>query len=190
MELVESGTAPTIYEPLRKDQNEIRLLTLLSVSNSHKRRFAHRTSVSCNLASAALSEHLKYEALSYTWDTDLREEDGEGLTRLIDLNGNLVRIGQNIYDFLVRLQQPHVDRVVWVDALCIYLDRFRTKCCRNLWFEPLFCDGVGFAHLACRIGKFLPSSHIFRRRVALHVLLLKMTTCPCFETVRISLPRG
>src|SRR5271170_983143 len=41
-----------------------------------------------------------------------------------------------------------------VDAVCIYQDRYRSKCCRNLRFEPQFCEGVGFAHLTCRIGKF------------------------------------
>jgi hypothetical protein len=39
------------------------------------------------------------------------------------------------------------------DTVCIYQDRYRSKCCKNLRLEPQFCE-VGFAYLACRIGKF------------------------------------
>jgi hypothetical protein len=31
------------------------------------------------------------------------------------------------------------------------MDRYRTKCCRKLRFEPLICESVGFAILACRV---------------------------------------
>jgi hypothetical protein len=37
-----------------------------------------------------------------------------------------------------------------IALICMYPDRHRTKCCRNLRCEPQFCEGVGFAHLACR----------------------------------------
>jgi hypothetical protein len=50
----------------------------------------------------------------------------------------------------LRLQDQ--ERILWVDALCIYQDRYRTKWCRNLRFEPQFCEGVG-------LHRFLPSSH-------------------------------
>jgi hypothetical protein len=62
----------------------------------------------------------------------------------------------NVLDTLLRLAEKHhrgeaVDLsivVLDVDLLCIYPDRYRTKCCRNLRFEPQFCEGFGFAHLA------------------------------------------
>jgi hypothetical protein len=38
---------------------------------------------------------------------------------------------------------------LWVDALCIYPDRYRSKYFRKLRFEPLFCEGGGFAYFAC-----------------------------------------
>ena len=34
--------------------------------------------------------------------------------------------------------------LVELDTVCIYLDRSRTKSCRNLRVAPLFCEGVGF----------------------------------------------
>jgi hypothetical protein len=37
-----------------------------------------------------------------------------------------------------------------IALICMYPDRHRTKCCRNSRCEPQFCEGVGFAHLACR----------------------------------------
>lgn len=35
--------------------------------------------------------------------------------------------------------------LLWIDALCIYLDRYRMKDCRNLRFGPLFSEGFRFA---------------------------------------------
>jgi hypothetical protein len=43
-------------------------------------------------------------------------------------------------------------KILWIDAICLYQDRYRTKCCRNLRFEPLFCERVGFAHFPTRIS--------------------------------------
>jgi hypothetical protein len=41
---------------------------------------------------------------------------------------------------------------IWIGAVCIYPDRHRTKHCRNLTFEPLFCEVVGFVYLACSVA--------------------------------------
>jgi hypothetical protein len=50
------------------------------------------------------------------------------------------------------LQLPKTGKkTFWIDQICIYQDRYRTKCSRNLRFEPLFCNGVGFACLACPV---------------------------------------
>ena len=29
---------------------------------------------------------------------------------------------------------------IWADAVCIYQDRYRSKCCKNLRFEPQVCE--------------------------------------------------
>ena len=54
----------------------------------------------------------------------------------------------------LRPQDEHNPRTLWIDVVCIYQDRYRSKWCRNLRCGPQFCEGVGFAHLACRIRKF------------------------------------
>jgi hypothetical protein len=38
----------------------------------------------------------------------------------------------------------HGLRYIWIDSLCMYPGRSRTKCCRNLRLNPLICEGVGF----------------------------------------------
>jgi hypothetical protein len=90
--------------------------------------------------------HFRYMTQSYSENPNAHDLKFGGWQRLVDTEKWLV----------------HLHTSLWIDALCIYPDRYRTKCCRNLRFEPQFCEGVGFAHLACQIGKFtrfLPSSH-------------------------------
>ena len=53
-----------------------------------------------------------------------------------------------------RLCEPIPEVSFWIDSLCIYQDRYRSKYWRYLRFEPQFCEGVGFAHLTCQIRKF------------------------------------
>jgi hypothetical protein len=77
-----------------------------------------------------------FEALSYTW--------GDPKATLpITLHGKPHHITKNLEVALRHLRYPERERTLWVDALCIYLDRHRTKCHRNLRFEPQFCEGVG-----------------------------------------------
>jgi hypothetical protein len=88
-----------------------------------------------------------YEALSYCWGSNTKE-------RCIEVDGKVIHITSSLSDAFQHLRFETVARALWVDQVCIYQDRYRNKCCRNLRCEPQFCEGVGFAHLACRIGKF------------------------------------
>lgn len=92
-------------------------------------------------------EHLstRYEALSYTWGSPKRSnplliksetQDGWKTSKLL-ITKNLPRAPK-------ALRYEHFSRTLWVDAVCIYLDRYRTKYCRNLTFAPLICEGFGF----------------------------------------------
>jgi hypothetical protein len=143
--------------------------------------------IACTLQTVSLDEHPHFEALSYTWGRTTIYA-----TRCVHLNGKECAVTMNLWQALRYLRHQSHERIIFVDALCIYPDRHRTNCCRNLRCEPQFCKGVGFAHLACRIGKFTLRVHgfllhlIIPLRVALPVLRLNMTTYPCFETARIS----
>src|SRR3984957_381778 len=82
-----------------------------------------------------------YPALSYAWGDPTQSHH-------IHVRSTRLSINVNLNAALGRLRQSGASRHTWVDAVCIYQDRHRTKYCRNLRFEPLFREGVGSAHLA------------------------------------------
>jgi hypothetical protein len=124
--------------------------------------------IPCKLIHCPINDAPSYMALSYTWGPPQPAHQ-------ISVNEKRFSVRSNLWHFLNGLprlrnysegcstdatRRPESDNinahehVFWVDAVCIYPDRHRSKCCRNLRFEPQFCEGIGFAHLACRIGKF------------------------------------
>jgi Heterokaryon incompatibility protein (HET) len=107
--------------------------------------------ISISLRHVGPQDEPKYKALSYTWG-DPKDECS------LQCGGAQLTVTKNLYSALVHLRDERNPRNFWIDAVCIYQDRYRTKCCRNLRFEPQFCEGIGFAHLACRIGKFTHNS--------------------------------
>jgi hypothetical protein len=116
------------------DEDSIRLLEILAGPKY--------SPIRTKLHLRRLSSQVCFEAISYTWGNDK-----DRVTIIVDAQP--VKIRRNLWKFLSVLRKSDEARLVWVDALCIYLDRYRTKCRRNLRFEPLFCEGVGFAYLAC-----------------------------------------
>ena len=64
------------------------------------------------LREVRLSVNPAYECISYTWGH-------EPASKEIDLNGTLVRVRPNLWNFLQQLRQQDSTRTVWVDALCI-----------------------------------------------------------------------
>lgn len=76
-----------------------------------------------------------------------------GTPRLIQVNGCAVHVEENLFLYLVAIGHwraryaktgDYFDHVrgalrlpMWIDALCTYPHRSRTKCCRNLRYEPL-----------------------------------------------------
>jgi hypothetical protein len=77
-----------------------------------------------------------YTAISYMWGSP---ED----TKTITINGMPVTVGENLAAALDCLRSSLVDKV-WIDAVCIYLDRYGMKYPRNLCFGPLFSEGFRF----------------------------------------------
>ena len=128
--------------PLPKDPKKIRLLKLHGGDGQD-----------INATLIVRNSQEKYEALSYTWGT-------EKATSVIQIYAGeeiyKVNITPSLASALRQLRLLRGPRLLWIDQLCIYPDRHRTKCCRNLRFEPQFCEGVGSAHLACRLGHGAP----------------------------------
>lgn len=66
----------------------------------------------CTLEPYTVSNATSYCALSYTWGKPIFE------SRII-CNGVDLAVTQNLSDALRNLRYEHVDRLLWVDALCI-----------------------------------------------------------------------
>lgn len=91
------------YQPLRFENAEIRLLTLVPASNPEP--------LKCLLQTVSLPQAPQYVALSYNWGdpTD---------TVSIGINNDNARVRVNLNQALLRLRSEGV-KYVWADALCI-----------------------------------------------------------------------
>ncbi|KAL1845543.1 hypothetical protein Daus18300_014506 [Diaporthe australafricana] len=111
--LVESGTAfGQLYQPLKRDRREIRVVKILSEGFDDIMKVALETISLDNI------DRAKYEALSYCWGdaTDTRP-----LAVQTPHAGELiVTVTSTLYDALRRLRPVSgPSRTLWADALCI-----------------------------------------------------------------------
>jgi len=95
------------------------------------------------LRTVLLTASTQYDALSYTWDNDL-PDDSKEFTRINDVE---VDIKANLAGAVRELRRQSVKREIWIDAICIYVDRHQRKHHKNLRFGPLFSEGFRFAYL-------------------------------------------
>jgi hypothetical protein len=103
--------------PLRNGDFDIRLLVIQAGSKTEE--------IVCTFVLASLDEKPQYEALSYIW--------GDNTSKVvIALESDIFPVTRNLENALRHLRRPDEDRVLWVDALCLYLDRYRTKISRKL----------------------------------------------------------
>jgi len=99
---------PHHYSPLPRENDNIRLLRLLPNKN--------RTAIiECQLFNYSLEPdkctHL-YEALSYVWG-----DPNETLPIFVD--GHVLHITVSLHAALLRLRDHSLERIIWIDALCI-----------------------------------------------------------------------
>lgn len=100
------------YSPLSPGANNIRLLRLMPCANES----TERTKLQCKLFEYSLQDlgkrtHL-YEALSYTWG-------GEGKPCVITIEEQDFNITTNLYVALLHLRDRTLERIIWIDAICI-----------------------------------------------------------------------
>jgi hypothetical protein len=101
-----------LHSPLAPGTNTIRLLRLMPQGIGS----AERTKLRCELFEYSLQNldkrtHL-YEALSYIWGGDER-------TCSITIEEQNLDATANLYTALIRLRGRSLERILWIDAICI-----------------------------------------------------------------------
>lgn len=103
---------PYEYHPL-KDGN-IRILELFPGAPTDL--------ISCSLVETPIEDAGNFEAVSYTWGT-------EDPSCPIQIDGGSFQIRPSLEAALVEFRAGCNDiRRLWIDAICIYLDRHQTEC--------------------------------------------------------------
>ncbi|KAF4635119.1 hypothetical protein G7Y89_g2986 [Cudoniella acicularis] len=123
---MESPSKPDYAYKALNTKSSIRLLSNLKLSITG-------TEISCTLEEVDLDEEPKYDCLSYTWGDPLFQEhltekriyDIKNTVN-IDCNGQILAIGENLYDFLVQFcKNPggegdlQTQDRIWIDAVCM-----------------------------------------------------------------------
>jgi hypothetical protein len=105
----EQLATPYCYCPLLSGPDSIRLLRLLSSKDEN-------APIRCQLFTYSLQESYKgthpYDALSYVWGK-LDE------FRYIRIDEHDVLVTPNLYKALLHLRHYSIERILWVDAVCI-----------------------------------------------------------------------
>jgi hypothetical protein len=108
---IQADKARDVYSTAPLASNTTRMIRLLP-----QREHSSNTPIQCELIDYHLSEpsgekHI-YEALSYTWDSGLPSQS-------IMLNGHAFSVTGNLHAALWHLRDRQLERVLWVDAICI-----------------------------------------------------------------------
>lgn len=86
----------------------MRLLRLLPHSDENSR-------VECQLVTCSLLDSGRthpYEALSYRWES-------EETPQSVHIGDDKLPIGENLHKALIQLRDSFVERILWIDAICI-----------------------------------------------------------------------
>ncbi|KAF2430628.1 hypothetical protein EJ08DRAFT_556286, partial [Tothia fuscella] len=96
------------HEPLQHDGKDFRVLKILKSKSSAASNIVHCTIKNVNPIAAP-----SYKALSYCWGSPENPRE-------IFMDGKLLTVGQNLYDFLLRqVQAAGPSDWLWIDQLCI-----------------------------------------------------------------------
>src|SRR5271155_5574835 len=102
---------------LRTGYDEFRLLCIDPASDRGAPLQGH-------LLVASLHERPRYSTMSYCWGDQTHK-------RRLELGCHSLAISVGL-DQALRSFRALKGNVIWVDQICIYQDRYRSKCCRNL----------------------------------------------------------
>jgi hypothetical protein len=74
----------------------------------------------------------------------------------ISLSQSTFGVTENLFAALRSLRREIAARRIWIDAICLYVDRYQRKYHINLRFGPLFSEGFRF----CKSDQPIPSKSI------------------------------
>jgi hypothetical protein len=125
----------TLYGSLKN--REIRLLVIEPSLNSD-------AVIKCSVQAVSLDSKPEYIALSYVWGdaaitTDIILND-EFFAATVNLAAALRQI-RGFRALESRNSVKDLPAFLWVDAICLYIDRYQRKYHRNFRFRPLFSKG-------------------------------------------------
>lgn len=103
-------TPASIYSQLKND--EFRVLVLEPGVSDDK--------IKCRLCICKYDDKVLYRALSYAWGDPAKVER-------VQCNGQEIGIASNLYEALLHLRNPHRERILWIDALCINQEDFNER---------------------------------------------------------------
>jgi hypothetical protein len=108
-------TSPEILEAYEYDElpqsDVIRYLTLHPGSGNDL--------LECSLHTAPMSNTV-FEAVSYVWGSDVRDQQ-------IRCDGRTLALTTNLFRVLQRVRQPHTPRKIWADLICINQENLDEK---------------------------------------------------------------
>ncbi|KAH6611884.1 heterokaryon incompatibility protein-domain-containing protein, partial [Boeremia exigua] len=94
--------------PIRTDA-DIRVLTLAPNQNNSS---GHSDVIACEFENISIGGSVLYTAVSYVWGDD-------SCLRSIAINGVVVQVRNNLWQFLHQMRQDSHTGYLWIDALCI-----------------------------------------------------------------------
>jgi hypothetical protein len=106
----------SIYSGEPLTERSIRLLFLQPSS------FRHRQ-IECFCRPFNVDATPLYEALSYVWGAQ-----NPSTNKTIICNGHKVSVGRNLGHALLKLRRTDIERVIWIDALCVRNAHVRNAC--------------------------------------------------------------
>jgi hypothetical protein len=101
---------PSLYCYSSLPEGSIRLLRLLPPEDEDE-----HAPIKCELFDCALADSEStrpYEALSYVWGS-------ESMSQSISIDGCDLSVRENLYAALSHLRDRSIERIIWIDAICI-----------------------------------------------------------------------
>ena len=159
------------YKPLERYQ--IRLLELQPLLTGN----ADETELSGMILTLSLDEAvaLGYQALSCTWGPPKLSEKLE--IQRIGGHRSDIYITKQLHSALLHLQRRSDFRRLWIDQICLYVDRYQRKYRRNLRLGPLFSEGFHFMPL----GWWLSTGCVMVSRARTLICLLEPERAPKYH---------